>query len=83
MTVLADITESVTSKERVESPTLPSVTLVFVTEIVGEASSSRMVPVPEPARTFAFVSFDRSTVKVSSDSWVTSPFTVMSTVFAV
>ena len=72
-----------TLKVTVEAPASPSVTDWSSIEMSGTWSSFVVVPVPEPSRTFAFDSFDRSTVKVSSDSWVVSPLMVTSTVAAV
>jgi hypothetical protein len=50
-------------------------------ESVGAASSLRMVPVPWATEIVALTAPDRSTLKVSSVSYVVSPFTATVTVF--
>jgi len=65
------------------SPTFPSVTDASAIEIVGAASSSWIVPRPDPSAMPAFEALERSTVNVSSASWVVSPLMVRSTVCVV
>ena len=57
-------------------PALPSVTVTSFTERVGAASSSVIVPRPEPSAIVAFPGLESVTPKVSSISSILSPFTV-------
>jgi hypothetical protein len=75
--------DSVTLKVSVDVPASPSVIDWSSMLTSGMGSSFVMVPSPDPSRMFAFVAFDRTSVRCSSGSVVPSPFTVTSTVFAV
>ena len=83
MTVFPLAAESETVNVAVVVPALPSVTVTSSIDRVGDASSSVMVPVPEPSAIVALPGLDSPTVKVSFASSVTSPFTVMATVAVV
>ena len=75
--------DSVTLKVSVEVPVSPSAIDWSSMLTSGIGSSFVMVPRPELSKMFAFVAFDRSSVRVSSGSWVLSPLTVTFTVFVV
>ncbi len=64
-------------------PALPSATETSSIERVGAASSSVIVPAPEPSAIVALAGLDSPTVKVSFASSITSPFTVMAIVVVV
>ncbi len=68
--------ESETVNVAVVVPALPSATETSPIDRVGAASSSVMVPCPEPSAIVALAGFDRTTVKVSFASSTTSPFTL-------
>jgi hypothetical protein len=65
------------------APPLPSVTVTSLTETVGGASSSLIVPTPWPSAMVAFDGFDRVSVNVSFASSSVSPTTSTVTVFVV
>ena len=75
--------ESVTLKVIVDVPALPSVIDWSSIETSGIWSSFVIVPIPEPSAIPAFEALERSTVNVSSASWVVSPLIVTSTVCVV
>ena len=61
-------------------PALLSVTATSFTERVGGASSSVIVATPWGSAIVPFAGFDSASVKVSSASSTTSPFTVIAIV---
>ena len=75
--------ESVTVNVAVVVPALPSTTETSFTERVDGASSSVIVPTPEPSEIVALPGLDRVRLKDSLTSSRTSPFTVMAIVVAV
>ena len=76
VTALPLAADRVTVKVAVVVPALPSVTVTSLTDRVGAASSSVIVPRPEPSAIVAFPGLERVMPKVSSISSSTSPFTV-------
>ena len=69
-----------TAKVAATVPVLPSVTVTSLTDSVGSASLSVIVPSPVGSEIVALTGFDRFNVKDSSISSSTSPATVTETV---
>ena len=83
VTVFPLAAESETVNVAVVVPALPSARETSSIERAGAASSSLIVPIPEPSAIVALTGLDNVTVKVSLFSSTTSPFTVMTIVVLV
>ena len=75
--------ESETVNVAVVVPTSPSRTVTLLTETVGAASLSVIVPIPWLSPMVALEGLDRSRVNVSLNSFNRSPVTATSTVWVV
>ena len=83
MTVSPLAAESDTVKVALTVPLSPSVTVTLLTESVGWASSSVIVPTPIPSAIVTLDGFDRLSVNVSFASSSVSPWTRTVTCFVV